>query len=319
MRKDAVKVGLALSGGGALGMAHIGVLQSLQKHGVKVDCIAGTSAGALVAACFAFDVSLETMMLRSQTLTWAQISKFSFSRMGFASINPIKKLVEELIGDVQIEDAKIPLAIVATDIQCGMPVVFREGSLTHAITASVCIPGIFMPVHEKDGRQLVDGGVSDNLPVGALEDMGAHVKIAVNLFRWHTYKKPKHVLDVLYNAMEIMTHRQTSLHARQADVLIEPNLSGYGWEDFKKLDTLVKEGVRATDNVIPLIKDALKKQSQGMLLRTWQFVAHRKKKVVLGVCVIFSLVLFLVFLFLSFFHVEKKVHALDPFWVSAEN
>ena len=113
------KVGLALSGGSALGMAHIGVIKALRENDIPIDCIAGTSAGAIVGAALAFGISPEKMLEFSDQLSWSSLSEFAYSRAGLNSNRPLGKKMIELIGDVEIEDAPIPLAIVATDIDKG--------------------------------------------------------------------------------------------------------------------------------------------------------------------------------------------------------
>jgi len=256
MQTNRPKVGLALSGGSALGNVHIGVLQSFQDHKIPIDCISGTSAGAIVAACYAFGVPVEDMVDKTKSLSWYKISNLSYSRMGLITTDNIGRLTEELIGKVNIEDAKIPLAIIATDIESGEPVVFKKGNLSQAIMASVCIPGLFVPI-EVNGRQLVDGGLVENLPLSPLQEMGAEIRIGVDLSRWRNYKKPTSVIDVMLNSLDIMTHTQTKEQAGRAEILIEPHLEKYTSSDFKKAVELAAEGYRAATLALPAINNAL--------------------------------------------------------------
>lgn len=274
--KPKPKLGLALSGGSALGNVHIGVLQALSDNNIKIDFISGTSAGAVVAACFAFGLPLEQMAERAKNLSWLTLSKFSFSGMGLVSPKAIGDIIEKLLGKVSIEQAKIPLAIVATDIQTGQHVVFRKGDLAQAVMASAAIPGMFTPV-EINSRLLVDGGVSENLPLLPLEEMGSEVELGVNLARFRSYKKPGNALGVMLNTFDIMTHRQANSAAARADVLIEPHLEAYTASDFKKATELINIGYRAAAASMPKIKEALsvpkterlKKPKPGFWQKLW--------------------------------------------------
>lgn len=236
-------IGVALSGGSALGIAHIGVLQSLTDHKIPIDCIAGTSAGAIIAACYAFDVPMEKAVAAARKLSWYNIPRLSFSGLGLFSHAAITKFIEEFLKDAKIEDATIPLAIVATDLETGERVIFKKGPLIHALTASASIPGFFVPV-EIGGHLLVDGGLVDNLPIFALSEMGATIKIGVDVNRWISHHRPKNFLDVVTRSMEITTAYRHPL--KKDEILIEPHLEAFTPSDFAKVDQLVVEGYRAT-------------------------------------------------------------------------
>lgn len=239
------KIGLALSGGAALGIAHIGALQALADHNIKISCVAGTSAGAVVAACFAFGMTPAQISERAKNLSWYKLSNFSFSRMGLTTTDAIGKMMVEILGDVNIEDAHIPLAIVATNIENGEAIIFKKGSLAQAVMASVCIPGMFVPTEYQD-KMLTDGGLVKNLPLSLLSEMGAEFKIGVNLAKWRKYKKPTNLIDVTLSALDILTHKQTNQDALLADAIIEPHLEQFTTSDFKKAAELINEGYRAT-------------------------------------------------------------------------
>lgn len=161
-------------------------------------------------------------------------------------------MIREILDDVNIEDAKIPLRIVATNIENGEAIIFKKGNLAEAIMASICIPGLFVPT-EYEGKQLVDGGLVKNLPLSLLDDMGAELKIGVNLARWRKYRKPSNLLDVMLSAQDILTHKQTNKDALLANVIIEPHLEQFTASDFKKTAELINEGYRATVLVMPKI------------------------------------------------------------------
>ncbi|HUZ92707.1 MAG TPA: patatin-like phospholipase family protein [Candidatus Paceibacterota bacterium] len=244
-------IGVALSGGSALGIAHIGVLKALEENGIKIDCVAGTSAGAIIAACYAFGVPLEKVAEKARGLSWYTLSKFSFSTLGFISHAALGKLIHEFIGNVNIEDAEIPLAVIATDLATGERMAFKKGPLADALMASTCIPGVFIPI-EIGGRLFVDGGLVDHLPLSALREMGATVKIGANVSRWISRQRPKNILDVLGRSLAIATDYRYA--PEKDEIFIEPHLEAFTPSDFRKADDLVDEGYRAAELKIKEIR-----------------------------------------------------------------
>lgn len=247
------KIGIALSGGSARGIAHIGVLQALTDHEIPIDCIAGTSAGAIVATGFAFGIPMEKMREKARGLSWYSIPNFPTSTLGLSSNQSIENIVRELIGNADIAESKIPLAIIATNIETGEKVIYYKGSVSLAVRASACIPGLFVPVEIND-MKLVDGGLAEAIPLSPLEDMKADIKIGVNVIHWHSIKKVGNIFDVMSNAVDIVAQHQKENPLEYADIMIEPNLSAYGPSDFNKTDALVAEGYRAATLKIPEIK-----------------------------------------------------------------
>ena len=250
------KVGVALGGGSTLGLAHIGVLRALTESGIPVDYISGTSAGSLVAASFAFGMPLPQMIETSKTVTWKKLSRFGYSKLGLNSNRPMGTFITDMLGDVNIEDAKIPLAIVATNIQTHDMVVLRTGSLHEAIRASTCIPGIFTPV-EVDGAMLVDGGLTENVPLTALTQMGATFRIGINLSANPVGYTPRNMLEVLSASFTILS-RHRDLHlAQHADVIIEPDLRPFDSTKFKNVEEIIEAGYAATREMVPRIQELL--------------------------------------------------------------
>lgn len=174
------RIGLALGGGAAKGIAHIGVLKAFEEEQIKIHCISGTSAGALIASYYAFGRPAESILSICSTLNLSKIINFTFERGGLFSTNAIREMIHRDLGDVRIEDAEIPLAICATDIETGEQLIFREGNLADVVCASMAVPGLFVPV-EIDGRILVDGGLVENVPISPLAKMGAGITVAVDL------------------------------------------------------------------------------------------------------------------------------------------
>jgi NTE family protein len=224
------KVGLALGSGGAKGIAHIGVLRALQDASVKLDYVAGTSVGAMVASMVAFNISIDVIAEIAKRLTLTQITTFKFNKTGFFSADPLKEILIEHLGEVNIEDAPIPLAIVATDINTGEEVIFTEGPLADAVCASASIPGVYIPM-QLNGRTLVDGGIVQSVPVQAVKAMGAGVIIASQLGGVGAYEEPKNVLDVMRNAFDIALSHRTHEETKAANILIAMDLRDFSISD----------------------------------------------------------------------------------------
>ena len=255
------RVGVALGGGSARGIAHLGVLKAFKDNDISIDYISGTSAGAVVAAMYAFDVPLDTLTTRVKKLSWYSISELPRSKLGLVSNIAIKKIVEEIIGPVDISKSHCPLAIVATDIETGEKIVFQNGSVALAVQASACLPGLFTPV-EIDGRKLMDGGLAENVPVEQLREMGADIIIGVDVAHWPSRKKVNNILDVMSNTIDILVSHQKTTRERFVDILIEPDLGMYNPSDFKKADEIISAGYRAAVRKIPEIRRSLKKKTR---------------------------------------------------------
>ena len=223
-------IGLALGGGAAKGVAHVGVLKALEDANVDIEYIAGTSVGAMLAALYAFNVNIDTISELSRRLTLSKVTTFKLNKTGFFSTHSLKELMLEYLGDVNIEDAKIPLAIVATDINSGEEVILTSGSVADAVCASAAIPGIYIPV-VIGNRTLVDGGLVQNVPIEAVKALGAGVTIASHLSSVSHYSEPSHVLDVMRNAFEIAVSHHTQDQVADADLLIGMDLSDFSLRD----------------------------------------------------------------------------------------
>ncbi len=176
------RLGLALSGGAARGLAHVGVLKVFAEHGVRVDRVAGTSAGALVGGALAAGMSAEEIEKIGRSLRWRDLGRMTVSRLGVQSNAVLEKYVRERFPVSRFEELPTPFAAVATDLRTGAAVVMRdEGDLGFAVRASCAIPGWYVPVTDAKGRQLVDGGLVANLPVSVARALGAEVVVAVDV------------------------------------------------------------------------------------------------------------------------------------------
>ena len=245
------KIGLALGGGGARGIAHLGVLRHLEEIGLKPDILAGTSAGAIIASLYAFKVPLNEIEEEISKLKPMELSALRIPKLGLIENTGVIDLFKRKLGqDCQIQQAHIPLAIKATDVISGQSYLMTKGPLLSAVLASCCVPGVYVPV-ERDDRLLVDGGLTENVPVSALEFLGAHIKIAVNLNGNESYPKPKGILDILANSLDISIDHQTREQLEDADIVISMDLSKYGRFRNDQAELLIKEGIKAAREEVP--------------------------------------------------------------------
>ncbi len=238
-------VGLALGGGAAKGIAHIGVLKAFEEEGVRISYLSGTSIGALVAAYYAFGKSPDEILAVGGQLSFKRMTSFSLRMMGgFFTTNAIQEMILRDLGDVNIEDALIPLSICTTDIVSGEQVAFEKGRLADAVCASVAVPGVFSPV-EINGRKLVDGGLVENVPVSLAEDLGAGIIVGIDLNGVKRYPEPTGIIDVLGNAIDICMDLKTRDQLKGADIVLSLDLTSYSRADNTDcIDQLVMEGYR---------------------------------------------------------------------------
>lgn len=238
------RIGLALGGGAAKGIAHIGVLKAFEEEQIRIHCISGTSVGALVASYHAFGRPAESILSICSELNLSKILDFTLKRGGLFSTNSIREMIHRDLGDCRIEDANIPLAICATDIETGEQLIFRKGNLADAVCASMAVPGLFVPV-EIDGRILVDGGLVENVPISPLAEMGAGIIVAVDLSHVGRYPKPEDTLDVISNAINIGIDFNTRKQLKKADIAVPLDLSGYSLtNNADRVEELYLEGYR---------------------------------------------------------------------------
>ena len=270
--KRKMRVGLALSGGAARGMAHIGVLDVLYKHGIPIDMIAGTSAGAVMGAIYAARQDTDMMLKYALDPSWKNFSTMSdptLERTGFIKGRKIQKLLTRFIGgEVDFNELKIPLSCVATDIDTGEEIIINSGKVIDAVRASISLPGIFTVV-KREGRYLVDGGLTTPVPVNVVRNMGADFVIAVNVNPDVTQRlgksyqarlavhKPPNLLQIMMQSFYITTWALAHASLSTADVGIEPDLGTISSSDFKLADKMIYAGREATEKAIPEIKKKL--------------------------------------------------------------
>jgi NTE family protein len=266
------KVGLALSGGAARGFAHIGVLDILQKEGIPIDMIAGTSAGAIIGAVYASCRDSETVKTHALSIDWkkmASLFDLSFRMSGLLKGRKIEKLLTEYIGgDIDFSELKIPFACVATDIDTGEEIVITTGPVSEALRATISVPGIFS-VAKRGDRFLVDGGLTTPVPVDTVRQMGADIVIAVNVNPRVTdrlgrstkkrikARKEPNIFHIMMQSIYITTDTVARNSLSTADIVIEPVLKGIGAADFQKAGDSILKGQQAAADVILKIKRRL--------------------------------------------------------------
>ncbi|MCD6291104.1 MAG: patatin-like phospholipase family protein [Anaerolineae bacterium] len=266
-----------LSGGGAKGLAHIGVLKVLEHEGVPVDLLVGTSMGGLIAAGYAAGLTpeqIEQEALRMSRLrSLISLIDRSVPRTGLFEGKRVQGYLIQQLGDVTFADLRLPLAVVAVDLVRGEEVVLQEGSVVEAIRATISIPGIFAPLQLGE-RVLVDGGVLNNLPVDVARNMGADVTIAVNVqtefnglreLRDAQQRVPfSHwtlIIETLRACLVLMRDRLTEYKIREADpdVLIRPTLpeGATMLGGFNHAAEIIAAGEEATMAILPQIKQLI--------------------------------------------------------------
>jgi len=250
------KIGLALSGGGVRGFAHLGVLKVLKKYEISVDAVAGTSAGALAAALFAVGTDLEMVEKIFLEVNLKKLLNVRFHRTGLVDGGNLIELVRMFTKNKNIEDAAIPLRIVAVDLVKRETVVFERGNIADCVRASIAIPGIFTPV-KKDGMLLVDGFVLNNCPDDIVKSMNTDIVIAVNL-DIKTYDEPANIFEVVLRSLEIMSGKKSPC----ADVVISPLTQPVGQLDFSKAKDCLLMGETAAEAKIFEIKKVIEQFSR---------------------------------------------------------
>jgi len=250
----APSIGLALGGGFARGIAHIGVLKVLEQEGIPVRMVAGTSVGALIGACYCSGLSIDEMVAVAHSVRFTTFARWTVSRFGFASNDRMTAFLNRTLKVKTFEELRIPLGITATDFNTGEGAVFHSGSIVDPVRASCAYPGMFLPV-EIRGQYLIDGMLSYPVPTRPLREMGADRVLAVHLKgTWATGGAPRHLFDVIGQSFAIAQDAMSCLWRGAADLVIEPDVAGFGYDDFKRADELIHVGEAAMRAVLPTVR-----------------------------------------------------------------
>jgi len=248
---------LALGGGFARGIAHIGVLRVLEREQIPIHCIAGVSAGSVVAAAYASGTTPDEIEAVARTMRFKDIARWTLSLCGFAGSERMSAFLAKLLKVNRFEDMRIPLAVVASDISTGKPLVFEgSGDVVLPIRASCSFPGLFQPI-QFEGRCLVDGMVSMEIPARPLREMGATRVISVALPSPGGFD-PGSMFSVVSRCFQIMSRRTEREWRRHSDGVISPKVDHIGWNGFVSFRELIVAGERAAEEALPMIHRWLK-------------------------------------------------------------
>lgn len=248
---DRPRIGLALSGGAARGYAHLGVLRVMEELRIPVDVVAGTSVGSIVGALLAGGYTADQMAEIAAGLKWQKLVSPTLSGLGLVTARKLEHFITELLGNVTFTELRIPFKAVVTDIARGDEIVFSDGSVAQAVRASCSVPGIFEPVVDEE-RALVDGGVVNNLPSGLVRAMGADVVIAVDLNAHQANGTiPVNLLDVTFRSFAMLLDRTSAEGRDDADIMVQPDLSEFGYHDLSHADEMIARGVAAARAAFP--------------------------------------------------------------------
>jgi NTE family protein len=284
-------VGLALSGGGARGLAHIGVLKVLEREGIPIDCLVGTSMGGLIGAVYAAGMTPEAMeaeaIRMSQTRRLLDLVDRALPRRGLLEGERVRDYLAGHLGEATFDDLCLPLALVAVDLISGREIILRQGRVVDAVRATIAIPGLLAPV-EMDGYRLVDGGLLNNLPADVAQHMRSEVVIAVDVTAssngnvwlqslggyWFVPDRLLHIADDAQRSLSIMMAHlnQYNLQAAQPDLVIHPaigpEIGVFG--GFTRPAQIIAAGEAATEAALPQIQQAIERRR-----RRWPWLPPR--------------------------------------------
>jgi NTE family protein len=251
--KEPLRIGLALGGGFARGIAHAGVLKVLEQNHVPIDAIAGVSAGAIVAAAYASGASPEEIARAGCSMRFTDVARWSINRMGFVGSDRMEKFLKRLLKAFRFEDMKIPLAVIATDLSTGEPVLFRDtGDVNLPIRASCSYPGLFQPLKMGD-LTLVDGAMSMEVPALVARKLGATRVISVHLPMQEQGPAPQNMFQVVNRSFQIMQKHMEDGWRRMSDMVIVPEAQSVQWDEFASAQALIDAGEKAAEKALPEI------------------------------------------------------------------
>lgn len=264
-RRKSQRVGLALGGGFARGLAHIGVIKVLEENDIPIACLAGTSVGSIIAGAYASGASVEEMAGVARKVRWKDFASWTLSTMGLASNKRMEAFLKRIFRSLRFEDMKRPLAVVATDLRAGRPVIFTSGELVPAVRASCAYPGLFLPVAYQ-GAWLADGGLVAAVPAQAVKNLGADIVIGVTLESINPNVEPQNVMDVLSRSLSIAQRTAEPVWRAQTDAVVAPVVNGYRWDEFERADELMAAGEKAMREALPEVQRLLKPKRRALAL-----------------------------------------------------
>jgi len=247
------KITLVLGGGSARGVAHIGVLSVLEREKIPVDSIVGTSMGALVGAAYSIGVSIREMKERAYMFSSNKLLDPTIPRMGLLAGEKLEASIINLIGGKGFGDCKIPLAIVATDIQTGEEIIYTSGDLVKVIRASCSWPGIFNPV-KVDGKLLVDGGIKNSVPTKIAKAQNADYILAVDVGFCVKKEGVKNIFQIILQSFQITGEELNKYQSLEADLVIKVDLGDLDQMAFERSREAIEKGEKAAELLISRLK-----------------------------------------------------------------
>jgi NTE family protein len=250
----APRIGLALGGGFARGIAHAGILEVFERYQIPIHCIAGVSAGSIVAAAYASGASPAEIASAGCSMRLGDVARWSLGRMGFVVSERMQRFLEKLLKRYRFEEMKTPLGVLATDLCTGEPVRFWDsGDVFLPIRASCSYPGLFQPVRW-NGRLLVDGAMSMEIPALMARQLGATHVISVHLPAQGGERPPTNMFQVVNRCFQILESRTEDSWRASSDLVITPDVRAIEWDGFGCGPELLKAGESAALAAIPKIQ-----------------------------------------------------------------
>lgn len=258
------RIGVALGGGFARGLAHIGVLKVLEEENIPIDFIAGTSVGSVIGAAYASGVCAKELEEIAAIVRFRDFSRWTLSRFGLFSNDKMAVFLGKSLRCKTFEELRIPLAVTATDIVTGEPAVFTSGPLIDPVRASCAYPGMFLPVNI-NGRLLVDGLLAHGVPAAPLREMGAEKVLSIFLSaHWVKPKGPRHVFDVIGQCFSIAQTKMCGPWKAASDIILEPAIGEFGYDDFARAKELIHAGEVVTRAALPQILEWLPEEKPAL-------------------------------------------------------
>lgn len=266
------RLALALSGGTAKSIAHVGVLEALEEDGIPVDYIAATSGGAIVGSIYAAGIPVSEIKEIASTLRWRDLARLTFPRLGILNNSGVARFITDLLGDVTFEDLNLPLAIVGTDLLTGEKKVFREGNVARAVMISSSLPNVFEPI-SADGTLYSDGGLVEYLPVETAQLFAPDVIVAVHLgTRQGRAPRPRHLLHMAMLVSGIAAQQNSRISEGKADIVIRPPTASFPSFDLMASSKLIEVGYNEAKARIPDIRAVMEAAEPSWVhrLKFWE-------------------------------------------------
>lgn len=260
-KNNDLKIGLALGGGGTRGLAHIGIIEVLEREGINIDMIAGTSIGSVIGGLYACGVPLKYIEGIADVLEWDNITDITFPRIGLIKGNKFLSFTKVITGHKNFDELDIPFSAVCCDIETGEKIIISSGSVADAIRASISLPGIYVPYYHKE-RLLVDGGIVEKIPISTVKMMGADIIIAVDVGKEDIRTEVNNIFDVLFNTFDIMHKQFNSLRELNADIIIKPSLDNISSFDLENVDKCINAGKKAAEKSLASIKKIIEERKR---------------------------------------------------------